>query len=255
MTEEEKPTLAERYTGAINATDLTMTDRRAGSADLLAAVGISSGLGSLLLRLRTEYDSVKGEHGLADAEIERLRGRIRDHLSAAQREDRQADKGPTRAAFHRREAEWLRVQAEGTQATETALFLMHLKTLREAKNALAAYAMVMATKRRHMIPDREVIALTGHVLAAWLDVRCRKCHGTTLLGDYGQRQVRCRACGGTGNASANLGQTHAQQLFCADLLRDIAQKSGYEASRDVNKNKAAIKAGKERIAADLAQTR
>lgn len=208
--EEEKPTLAERYTGAINATDLTMTDRRAGSADLLAAVGISSGLGSLLLRLRTEYDQVAQE-----------------------------------------------VRRVGNDShTEAALIFMHLKTLREAKNALAAYAMVMATKRRHMIPDREVIVLTGRTLTAWLDVRCRKCVGTGVIGGYdGRRQIRCRTCGGTGNSVGGVGKTEQEQRFCADLLRDMDQKSGYEASRDVNRNKAAIKAGKERIAADLAQSR
>lgn len=209
MSEEEKPTLAERYAGAINATDLTMLDRRAGSADLLAAVGISSGLGSLLLRLRTEYDQVAQD-----------------------------------------------VRRAGNDShTEAVLIYMHLKTLREAKNALAVYAMLMATKRRHMIPDKEVIVLTGRTLTAWLDVRCRKCVGTGVLGGYdGKRQIRCRACGGTGNAVDSVPINEAQQRFCADLMRDMDQKSGYEASRDVNKNKAAIRAGKEKIAADLART-
>lgn len=211
MTEDTtKPGLDEKYTRAINATDLTMVDSRAGSADLLAAVGISSGLGSLLLRLRTEYDQVAQD-----------------------------------------------VRRAGNDShTEAVLIFMHLKTLREAKNALADYALVMATKRRHMIPDRDVIVLTGRTLTAWLDVRCRKCIGAGVIGGYdGKRQIRCRACGGTGNTAGGVGKTEKEQRFCTDLLRDMDQKSGYEAARDVSKNKAAVRAGKERIAADLAQSR
>ena len=253
MTEDTtKPGLDEKYARAINSTDLRMVDDRQGSADLLAAFGISAGLGALLQRLRAEFDSVKGEHGLADAEFERVRQVIRGKLADAQREQRRADMGPTRAALFYAEAEALRIESERAGLTATALTMMHLKTLREAKNALAAYALNMATRRRHMIPDREVVALTGHALGVWLDDRCRKCAGTGAVGEFGRRRLTCRACGGTGNASHGLGQNADQVRFCADLLRDMGDKSGHGVARDVRINRKAVKLGKEKIAEALA---
>lgn len=210
MTEDtSKPTLDEKYARAINATDLRMVDGRTGSADLLAAFGISAGLGALLQRLRQEYDTVAQD-----------------------------------------------VRRAGNDShTEAVLIFMHLKTLREAKNALADFALVMATRRRHMITDKEVIVLTGHTLSAWLDHRCRKCIGTGVIGGYnGKRQLSCRACSGTGNAVSALGQNDAQAKFCADLLRDMSDKSGHGVARDVHQNRKAIRQGKEKIAEALANS-
>ena len=253
MTEDTtKPGLDERYARAINSTDLRMVDDRQGSADLLAAFGISAGLGALLQRLRAEFDSVKGEHGLADAEFQRVRGVIAGKLAQAQRELRQSDRGPTRAALYYREAEEMRIESERAALTATALTMMHLKTLREAKNALAAYALNMATRRRHMISDREVIALTGHALGVWLDHRCRKCSGTGAVGEFGRRRLTCRACTGSGNAKDGLGQSADQARFCADLLRDMGDKSEHGVARDVHINRKAIKQGKEKISEAVA---
>lgn len=254
MTEDTtKPTLDEKYARAINATDLRMVDGRTGSADLLAAFGLSASLGALLQRLRQEFDSVKGEHGLAETESLRMRALIDAKSKESHREMMRMDKGPTKAALYAREADWLRAEADGASATALALVMMHLKSLRETKNALAEFALVMATRRRHMIPDREVIALTGHALVAWLDPRCRKCNGSKVVGGYnGKTEIMCRACGGTGNAEQNLGQNDAQKKFCADLLRDMGDKSGHGVARDVHQNRKAIRQGKEKIAEALA---
>lgn len=250
----ERPDTRERYTSAINATDLSLVDRRAGAADMLAAVGISNVLGSVLMRLGAEFDQVKGEHGIAEAEARRVRAVIESLLTAARREEKRKDQGPTRAALYYRQADEQRAQAQRAEVTATALILMHLKTLREAKNALALYAIGMATRRRHMLDDRKVIALTGHVLVAWLNPVCSSCGGFASVGQYGQRMTMCRACEGTGMATASLGHTPAEQVFCADLMRDIQEKAGHGAARDINQNKRAVRQGKERIAADLART-
>lgn len=250
----EKPDTRERYTSAINATDLSLVDRRAGAADMLAAVGISNVLGSVLMRLGAEFDQVKGEHGIAEAEARRVRAAIEALLTAARREEMRMGQGPTRAALYYRQADEQRVQAQRADVTATALILMHLKTLREAKNALALYAIGMATRRRHMLDDRKVTALTGHVLLAWLNPVCGSCGGFARVGQYGQRMTMCRACEGTGRAANSLGHNHAEQVFCADLMRDIQEKAGHGAARDINQNKKAVRLGKERIAADLART-
>jgi hypothetical protein len=255
MTEStDRPDLRERYTSAINATDLSLVDRRAGAADMLAAVGISNVLGSVLMRLATEFDQVKGEHGIAEAEARRVREVISALQAAARKEERSMDRGPTRAALYYRQADEQRAQAQRAETTAMALILMHLKTLREAKNALGLYAIGMATRRRHMLDDRKVLALTGHVLLAWLNQVCGSCGGSGRIGAYGERRVKCRACKGSGKTTASLGHNITEQVFCADLLRDIQDKAGHGAARDINQNKKAVRLGKERIAADLART-
>jgi len=251
--DQTKPGLEEKYGSAVTATDLRMVHDRTGSADLLATVGISAGLGALLLRLRTEFDSVKGEHGLAEAEFFRMRGLVDAKLKESQREVMQMDKGPTRAALYAKEATWLRAEADGAAATATALVMMHLKTLRETKEALGRYAVLMATKRRHMLTDKQVYALTGKTLAAWLDHKCHACGGVGRVGGYnGRRPKQCSVCEGTGNRKIELGQNDAQRRFCADLMHAMNQKSGSGVARDVRVNRKAIRQGKEKIQEGIA---
>lgn len=208
MTEDTtKPTLDERYARAINSTDLRMVDNRQGSADLLAAFGISAGLGALLLRVQKEFDEVAQD----------VRRTASNDLTAA------------------------------------VLIFMRLKTLREAKNALGQHALLMATRRRHMLDDKTVLLLTGRVLAAWLDKNCPKCNGAKVIGGYnGKAQLRCRACGGSGNSYSELGKTDAERLFCAQLMNDMSDKSGHGVAVDVRLNKRAVRQGKEKISEALA---
>lgn len=205
----EPTTIAERYTSAINTTDLRMAEEREGSAELLAAFGLSASLGALLLRLQGEYDQVAQD------------------VAKVAEDDK----------------------------TAAILIFMHMKSLGEAKEALAQHALQMATRRKHMLTDKEVLVLTGHTLVAWLDVRCRSCHGAKILGQYqGKRPMLCRACGGTGMSAMTLGHNDVQKRFCADLLQDMNAKSGPAVARDVASNKRAVRAGKARIASDLARS-
>jgi hypothetical protein len=62
MTETtDRPGIAERYRRSINSSDLRVRERIQGDADLLMAAGWTSGLGTMLYRLASEYDQVKGD--------------------------------------------------------------------------------------------------------------------------------------------------------------------------------------------------
>lgn len=55
----DKPTMPERYARAMESSHLEMSNERAGDVDLLIAAGwVKEGLGTMLYRLRVEFDSV-----------------------------------------------------------------------------------------------------------------------------------------------------------------------------------------------------
>lgn len=105
--------------------------------------------------------------------------------------------------------------------TAMTLILMHLKTLREAKEALGRHAIQMATRERFMERDSVVLVLTGKVLSAWLEPNCPKCSGRGHNGGAGQAITICRSCRGSGKSRELLGNTIDQSQFCQLLLSDM----------------------------------
>ena len=106
--------------------------------------------------------------------------------------------------------------------TGLLLIMMHLKTLRETREALTRFAWEMATKRGLFLDDRAVASLASRGLVAWLEPNCRTCTGRGKMGGYdGQPQTTCRACGGTGEARRALGQSDLERAFCSLLLSEM----------------------------------
>lgn len=60
MIAEDKPTIAERYSRAIESSDLRVRETR-GDVDVLIAAGWAEGLGTLLYRLQVEFDGVRAD--------------------------------------------------------------------------------------------------------------------------------------------------------------------------------------------------
>lgn len=107
--------------------------------------------------------------------------------------------------------------------TGMLLILMELRTLRETKEALYLWAMDRATKRRVMLTDKQVGAIVGGCLSAFLEPNCPRCSGTGLLGGYdGKIQNVCRRCAGTGKAKDAVGLDFIQKEFAADLLHAMS---------------------------------
>lgn len=108
--------------------------------------------------------------------------------------------------------------------TAVALILMHLKSLRETKDAVGRHAIAMATRWEFMENDRAVLSLTGRALRAFLDPLCHKCNGSKHIGAYGASLRVCRACSGTGLAKDGLGETPAERYFIGRLLADMDRR-------------------------------
>lgn len=62
MTETtDRPDISERYSRAINSSDLRVRERIQGDSDILMAAGWTGTLGTMLHRLSCEFDQVKGD--------------------------------------------------------------------------------------------------------------------------------------------------------------------------------------------------
>lgn len=131
----------------------------------------------------------------------------------------------------------LMVEFDGVRATvrrgplngaEKVLVLSQLKTLAEARRRLGAFAVIRATKGRHMIPDVTVAQITGRVLDVYLDPLCHHCDGRGFNGGShrGERQAVCRPCRGSGNRRGWIGKTQAEQSFAQHLLAELDRALG-----------------------------
>lgn len=106
--------------------------------------------------------------------------------------------------------------------TGVLLILMNLKTLNPAKEAIARYALEMATKRRFSLDDKTVTTIAGHCLIAWLDPICHGCGGRGFNGGYnGRVHSICRACKGTGKHIERAIESAEQRAFAAQMKSEM----------------------------------
>lgn len=226
---EQKPGIEERYAVAV---------MRGFSSDLILAAGLQKHwTGALLLRLRTEYDAVRGEleraGQIATTAAERLRGVVReaDRLKAlAARLDAsrsstfgEADEARLRAAALVTEAAAIKLRTPAEVMTARAVILMSLPALQAAKHELAALAVRMGANPKRALAPAVALQLAGRVLDVWLDETCHRCDGTGVLGSryQGDADRQCPACKGSGHRRDVIGDSVRQAQFAADLMAEI----------------------------------
>ena len=107
--------------------------------------------------------------------------------------------------------------------TAVLLIMMELRSLRDTKEALYLWALDRATKRRVMLSDKQIGAIVGRCLGAFLNPTCPTCNGTGLIGGYdGSIQNICRRCGGSGKSKDGVGLDFVQKDFAADIMNAMA---------------------------------
>lgn len=200
---DDRPTIGERY--AIAA------DGNAGvNEDLLIAAGkCRETLGTMLLRLRGEFDNVKASvDGTGNTTLtDRL-------LVMAQLKTlREAKEAVGYLAAQRAVVE--RFNLPGPMPKE----LVGVKAWREDAE----------------LKNRSIRALAGRVLVAFLDPNCHACNGVGKHGGYGALQSLCRACGGSTKTRAGIGRNPDERHFAEHLLSLI--------ERSVSRAEQAIQAG------------
>ena len=237
-TDDEPMTLAERYSRAVDSSNLRMKEGP-GDLDVIVSAGmLEDALGASLLRLRVEYDSVSSEHRAAEIAF-----RARDAESKRQRGDRDGLTAETRSAL-------IMARAQRAAMTAHMLIMVRLTTLREAKEIVAAWAIRQAPRLRFHRPPEHIMALACRVLDVHVSPICRHCQGRGLNGNLqkGERQAPCRPCKGSGNRRESIGRDDADRGFASALLmelnsiEDAASKGMGRGSRAVRRAKELIRA-------------
>lgn len=247
MSQDDRPTLPERYARAVNSSRLVVVERTRGDVDLLIAAGwVENHLGTMLYRLATEFDSARSEQTAA-------RRRIAVSTAEADDLERSARKlasghvdGHGAAALKMLAVATMRTEVAHEITSERAFLMMRMKSLDTTKEALGAWAMEQALAVRFKSPGRlptdagpaqplrmrqwrnavreraDIVAkLTGRVLDVFLDNLCAPCQGRGFNGGFGGPQRLCRACAATGKRSANLGGDQATESFGRLLLCEM----------------------------------
>lgn len=219
---DERPTIGERYSSATESSNLRVTSRGRGDVDYLIAAGcLGDSLGSLLLRLHTEFEMARGGIDKAREYASHLQVRHADlkkgAADAKKRQDAQTEKKLEE------EAKRLAETMKAVVVTERAFALSNMKSLREAKQELFAYADQLATSSRFMEPSSSVAILVGQVLDVYLDPTCACCAGRGFNGGAhrGERKELCRPCRGSGQRRESIGKSKDQAAFGKLLLVEM----------------------------------
>lgn len=227
MRPEDRPSLDEKYSRAISSSHLEVEAEHRGDVDLLVAAGWTRAtLGTALYRLRAEFDGQRAAYWQAETALRQQRQEVRDILRRAQAL-RVADKAGSMALYEQamQRAEQLAQDAERAALTARALIMVHLKSLREARDATGRYAVQMATQQRFMQPDDVVEAIASRALAVWIDPTCPACEGRGFNGEPGAARLLCRACNGSGRRTVELWSTQAGEQFGRALLVNMDRKT------------------------------
>lgn len=202
MIAEDRPTLPESYARAIESSRLEVLADERCSVDMLIAAGwINETLGTMLFRLRAEFDMVRSAQRQSARNVhaaELHTGR----LAAAQAKATTAEDKAMWTALHEQAAK----DAKNAALTERALIMVHLKSLPGTVEALHRFGSMWATKQKFMRDDRAVSAIVGKALDAWLDPICPACDGRGFTGGMGIPMVICQPCGGSRLRHVHLGK-------------------------------------------------
>jgi hypothetical protein len=232
--------IAERYSTAIETSSLQLHHDGSGQVAVIYAAGCArrskdgpqsqsgmrNNLGALLLRLHSEFDGVRERVAHARVRVSDLKfGATLLRRAAKPHRGKPEPASQLAADKLERLAKSVDKEADAYAASELALALMHLKSLREVREALGRYAVIEATKRRVMLDDETVLKLAGAVLEVHLTPQCHPCEGRGMVGVIykGEAQSVCRSCNGSGKRRPQIGKNEAQWQFAAWLQAELEE--------------------------------
>ena len=219
--EDKKPDTQERYTAAVNASNLRVhTDAdRGSSADMLVAAAWSDDqLGAGLLRLMAEWDGAEKPRRPSKERIEAMAATLDRSPALASLTGKALEVATKEDA--RRRGIAAQMTAIKWYTHELGILMGKLKTLPEVRRQVA----IRAYKWKN--PDPEDIGAA--VLKYWLDQLCLVCNGQRFKAIPGTPSLsarHCPACQGSGQARPPRGEEGKRLARHLDDCKNIAERS------------------------------
>lgn len=218
---EDRPTIGERYSSAIESSNLRLGERRGDVDYLIAAAMIRNPLAASLYRLQAEYDGVRAEHQAAAQ-------RVRDLEKMARGESGEDDR--TGKSAEERSEEILQWAQEEAVRSHAAI-IARLTGLETTKRLFGHFCEAQATrlqasKRITDVPPHAVRVIAGRLLDVFLSPLCPTCHGRGSSGGGRHEQsgppIPCAACRRTGLRRYGIGNTADQKLLASDVEMQVS---------------------------------
>jgi hypothetical protein len=238
-TDDTPMTVAEQYASALGSTNLRMQDRR-GAVDVIAAAGslvhgdgsgggrmtrehFDASFATALLRLRIEYDLIRGEHRIAAEQLRAAEADAKSQKDLRAKDGKPipgpagADGQPTTAA---QRAEQILGDAEKAATAAHAMILLSMSTLRLTREMMGHFALREAKALKFNRPIAAIFSIAGQVLDVHIAPTCRFCAGRGFNGllSKGERPTACRECKGSGMRRDAIGKSDDDRLFGSKLL-------------------------------------
>jgi len=196
-------------------------DHEPGDVDVIFAAGTSGEtLASCLVRLRGEYDAVRGDgrrlHRLAQ-EDEKI---AKDFEALGLIEAAKKNRGPTRAELYREQARNVRKVSDNRTAHAHRMVILQLKTLPIARMLLRNF---IAQETGLTPAEQHTDHLVRSVIRAFLVDKCLDCGGRGFNGGHRQPTIRCTACKERGELLIDWGSLE-HELWGRQLLGRIDEK-------------------------------
>lgn len=217
MSDDRKPNIEELYAVAISS--------GTGFERLVLAAGLQREIvGAMLLRLRAEYDQVRGDLERTGQIAPR---RVEEQLKLRQRAANLKRIGENDAAAELlTRAAAIEQRTPGEVKSARAFILLGLSTRDAALAALHTLAVRWAANPKREIDNATAIRLAQRVLDVWLDETCHACDGTGVIGNRyaGDHERQCPTCKGTGHRRDITGANQRERQFAAELFAEVQRQ-------------------------------
>jgi hypothetical protein len=215
--------IEKRYLRATGSSHLRADEHHEDVDTIIAAGSSGETLASALIRVRGEYDAIRGDDEQARRVALAHEVRAKDLEARAVVEMSKMNRGPTRAQLYRNQARDIRKESADEQLTSHALILVRMKTLPIAASLVFRFTCGRAQELGIDADPNELAQLSSKVLQAFIAPRCAHCGGRGFTGGHRQPAIRCSECKETGALLLDWGPLE-HQLFGRQLLARIDEK-------------------------------
>lgn len=226
----------EQYLRSAKSSHLVANEYSSDIDSIIAAGSSGESLAACLLRLRGEYDTIRGESDQAQRNAAEQEASARSLEALALVEVAKMNRGPTRAADYRAEAAVVRKAATSRTLTYHKLIIARLKSLPIARMKLQHFVLQQTSSNgMDEITWTEIDHIVRSMLQSFLVPRCSACGGKGFTGGHRAPSIRCAACMESGKIAIEWPNIEFEivgrellyqiEIRCEGLRRHIARRT------------------------------